>query len=93
MAAAPGDQPSYHSYLLRLWREFRQSPWRASLESAETGERKGFADLDGLFAFLAGECSPPEAEALLQAREQPGIEPLAQDGTPGERLSSHDPCR
>lgn len=48
------EQPRYLSYLLRLWRvkvdgEFA---WRASLESPNTGERRGFADLDSLYAFL-----------------------------------------
>ncbi len=48
------EQPRYLSYLLRLWRvkvdgEFA---WRASLESSNTGERQGFADLESLFAFL-----------------------------------------
>jgi hypothetical protein len=44
----------YASYLLRLWpvRSEDGITWRASLESADTGERKGFASLDALFAFL-----------------------------------------
>ncbi len=44
----------YHSYLLRLWRTSSQSNavWRASLESAQSGERRGFADLESLLAFL-----------------------------------------
>jgi hypothetical protein len=54
------DQPrdtegpaTYRSYLLRLWRESPEGePWRASLQSAISGERHGFADLDGLFDFI-----------------------------------------
>jgi hypothetical protein len=44
----------YQSYLLRLWRAYNhgQAVWRASLESAQTGERHSFADLESLFAFL-----------------------------------------
>ena len=44
----------YRSYLLRLWRtSLRGKPtWRASLESAQTGERHAFADLESLFDFL-----------------------------------------
>jgi len=44
----------YQSYLLRLWRtsSHGKPTWRASLESAQTGERRGFADLASLFAFL-----------------------------------------
>ena len=48
------EAQEYQSYLLRLWRTgSRGKPtWRASLESAQTGERRGFADLESLFAFL-----------------------------------------
>jgi hypothetical protein len=43
---------SYHSYLLRLWRDQAPNGWRASLQSTKTGERHSFADLDSLLAFL-----------------------------------------
>jgi hypothetical protein len=62
------EQSNYFSYLLRLWREddsemiYRvdEAPdhtesrpiWLASLESSLTGQRQGFTNLDGLFAFL-----------------------------------------
>jgi len=49
------EEPAmYHSYLLRLWRTRSQSNavWRASLESAQSGERRGFAGLESLLAFL-----------------------------------------
>ncbi len=44
----------YHSYLLRLWQEETdgQSVWRASLESAQGGQRFGFASLPSLLTFL-----------------------------------------
>ena len=47
------------SYLLRLWptRTHGQVVWRASLESPDTGQRRGFASLTGLFAFLEQETS------------------------------------
>jgi hypothetical protein len=46
--------PTYIAYLLRLWQaEIRAEPvWHASLEDPHTGERKGFADLQSLWAFL-----------------------------------------
>jgi hypothetical protein len=48
-----GERSDYQSYLLRLWRENdEEKGWRASLESARTGERRGFADLNALFDFL-----------------------------------------
>lgn len=42
------------SYLLRLWQTDHRGAlvWRASLESAHTGERRGFASLVELYAFL-----------------------------------------
>jgi len=42
------------AYLLRLWRvkDKGKASWRASLENAHTGQRKGFASLAALFAFL-----------------------------------------
>jgi len=47
----------YLAYLLRLWQVCSkgQTTWRALLESAQTGERVGFAGLDELFAFLEKE--------------------------------------
>jgi hypothetical protein len=48
------EQPDYLSYLLRLWRVEgdRQAVWRASLKSASTGARVGFASLEELFDYL-----------------------------------------
>ena len=50
----PEEPQAYQSYLLRLWRISNQGKavWRASLESAQTGERRTFADLASLVAFL-----------------------------------------
>ena len=61
----------YESFLLRLWEsdEASQLVWRASLESTDTGERRGFADLDSLFAYLATVCRtlpPDDAEELTR---------------------------
>jgi len=57
----------YESYLLRLWEsdEAGQLIWRASLESTDTGQRRGFADLDSLYTYLKTVCqslAPDEAE-------------------------------
>jgi hypothetical protein len=48
---------NYRAYLLRLWQaQEEQGPaWRASLECAETAERRRFASLAALFAFLEQE--------------------------------------
>jgi len=44
----------YIAYLLRLWQVRCETglAWRASLESALAGERRGFASLDELFDYL-----------------------------------------
>jgi len=44
----------YVSYLVRMWRpgEGEPSPWHASVECPLTGEHRGFANLQDLFAFL-----------------------------------------
>jgi hypothetical protein len=44
----------YLSYLLRLWEttDGERRVWRATLESPLSGERRSFASLDELFAFL-----------------------------------------
>lgn len=49
-----GEQLSYISYMLRLWRvnEADGSVWRASLEDPHTGRRIGFDNVEGLFTFL-----------------------------------------
>ena len=48
----------YESYLLRLWESDQAGEliWCASLESTDTGERHGFADLSSLFAYLETVC-------------------------------------
>lgn len=47
-------QQTYRSYLLRLWEEHSKdlNVWRFMLEEPQTGERLGFADLDGLVRWL-----------------------------------------
>ena len=69
------EQPRrYRAYLLRLWQADGDdgSPvWRAALEDARTGERRGFADLARLCAFLEAQTAnwtehdahPPKRES------------------------------
>ena len=49
----------YHVFVLRAWEE-RGSPigparWRFSLEAPSTGQRRGFATLEALIAFLTNQ--------------------------------------
>ena len=49
------DKRQYRVFLLRLWQADGDDGtpiWRAALENARTGERRGFADLAQLCAFL-----------------------------------------
>lgn len=48
------EEQQYIAYLVRLWAVHRNGDlvWRASAADARTGERRNFADLAGLFAFL-----------------------------------------
>jgi len=68
-----GEQ-RYVSYLLRLWQvESQEGPaWRASLEHASTGERRGFASLADLIAFLEQETAPAD-EGEPRARAGDGV--------------------
>lgn len=43
---------NYKAYLLRLWRDKQESPWRASLENPNSDERIAFATLVELVAFI-----------------------------------------
>lgn len=48
------DTGRYRAYLLRLWtvEQGGQAVWRASLESAQTGDHIGFPTLDALFDYV-----------------------------------------
>jgi hypothetical protein len=56
------DKQTYLAFLLRLWRvdSGGEGVWRASLEDAHSGERRGFSDLPALQVFL---------QALLETRQ------------------------
>jgi hypothetical protein len=66
----------YFSYLLRLWQAGtgQGAAWRASLEEIPTGERRAFASLDDLFAYLREQtrASPPPEEGRAGEGSQPG---------------------
>ena len=61
------ERPPYISYLVRLWLATNEGEpvWRASAENPHTGERRGFASLGDLFAFL---------------RQQIGVSPVVEGG-------------
>ncbi len=68
--------PRYHAYLLRFWQERSQpltrlAAWRFSLEDPHTGERRGFADLEKLVAFLKSEAGEPESNSPQDSGSPP----------------------
>ena len=79
------EKLGYLAYLVRLWRVMSagRSVWRGSLEDAHTGERRGFTDLDALFAFLKsrtiGDIGLDNGHmvkrGLVREEEKPGSEP------------------
>ena len=46
-------EPIHHSYMLRLWRERSEEPWRVTLIAVvQPDERRHFDTLASCFAFL-----------------------------------------
>ena len=77
-----GRAPRYCAWVLRCWEVPDDAPdapasWRCSLEDPGTRERRGFASLEALTAFLRAElaagCDPPPGEAARPACEQPPV--------------------
>ncbi|HSD85444.1 MAG TPA: hypothetical protein VLG46_16395 [Anaerolineae bacterium] len=68
----PVPQSRQFSYVLRVWREDATTPWRASMQSAATGERTYFAALEEVCGFLHA----------LVGTAPPAPRSSATDGTP-----------
>jgi hypothetical protein len=66
----PGSS-HYQAYLLRLWRDGPDQPWRVSLQGSATETLHHFADLQRLFAFLQaqteGDAKPADPGASPEA--------------------------
>ena len=52
MHSPKSESTDYCAYLLRLWRNGPERPWRASLQATATGTLHHFADMAHLLAFL-----------------------------------------
>jgi hypothetical protein len=48
----------YGAYLVRVWQDSPHTPWRASAQSVQSGEKLLFADIEQLFVFLRTQCYP-----------------------------------
>ena len=66
------EQQGYVAYLLRFWQmsSGASAVWRASLDDPRTGERKGFADLASLFAFLRDQLGESSADVHAEAIQE-----------------------
>jgi hypothetical protein len=74
----------YVAYLLRLWQvgEAENMPWRASLESTQTGQRQGFGSLPELFAYLENEVAQGAAGQAPNTDAERGVnQPAIERGT------------
>lgn len=47
------SQKKYIAYLLRLWQDNSEAPWRAMLQNSNTGEKINFASVEALHAYLS----------------------------------------
>ena len=68
----------YRVYLLRLWQAEGEDgcpAWRAALEDARTGERRGFADLARLCAFLEAQTAAWTEGAAPAPEQDAGARP------------------
>ena len=48
---------TYQSYLVRVWRERDDGPWRASLMHIHTRESRNFNSVEALFLYLHAQLS------------------------------------
>ncbi len=69
MTDTVNSNQTYRAWLVRTWPvgSDDRTIWRASVEDAHTGERRAFADLPALFAFL--EEVTLTVEATVQDKE------------------------
>lgn len=54
MAQRHQSAAGHRVFLLTLWQEAADTPWRAALRAADSQQRIGFADLEALALFPRG---------------------------------------
>jgi hypothetical protein len=57
------DDQLYQVYLLRLWRNRTDAPWRATLENGENSTKHHFATLEELVPFLESNVNQPKTNS------------------------------
>lgn len=67
-----GPYGEYQAYLVRLWQDGPDAPWRALARDAETGDEQRFATLEQLFLFLHHRTHGPRTSARAhEAADEP----------------------
>ena len=69
----PHQHANYLAYMLRLWQAGQSETgpvWRAVIESPHTGERRVFANLPDLFAFLLEKSEQNTSDLNLKNKEK-----------------------
>lgn len=62
--------PSYRSFLVRLWRDPADGPWRGEVESIQNGELECVESFEALIEILRRAAGlPAAAEALSDVEE------------------------
>jgi hypothetical protein len=54
----------HYAFVIRLWQDSVQAPWRVILQPADTGERLAFANLEELLFYLHRVCESDGGEIL-----------------------------
>ena len=58
-------EATHYSYMLRLWRERADAPWRVTVIAvAQPDERRHFDTLEDCFAFLQAQATAPSGPSL-----------------------------
>jgi len=58
-------EPTNHSYMLRLWRERSEAPWRVTLIAvAQPDQRRHFDTLEDCFAYLREQAATPNGPSV-----------------------------
>jgi hypothetical protein len=58
-------EPIHHSYMLRLWRERSQAPWRVTLFAvAQPDQRRQFDTLEDCFVYLRQQAAAPNEPSV-----------------------------
>lgn len=55
----------YHAYLIRLWRDDQQQPWRAELISPHSSETRYFASPEQLFRYVQEQIESKQTPARM----------------------------